>query len=197
MMQRTIRTERLVLRPIEWPDIDAISAAMNNWNVVKNLTTPPYPYHRADAVDFLERLKFRNLEVFPGTYAISLGNELQGVVSIGRNVGTSQFDTHHLGYWLTERQWNKGYMSEALQAVVQEFFSSVQAHSLFSSVIEDNAASRHLQNKLGFSEVGRSQIDSRPRAKAVTIIQTCLAHADFEAYNKCRNISRTERDESS
>ena len=48
-----IGTRRLILRPLRESDAAAIFALFNDWNVVRWLSAPPWPYTRGDAEAFV------------------------------------------------------------------------------------------------------------------------------------------------
>ena len=49
---------------------------------------------------------------------------------------------------------NQGYGSESVRILMNYVFSSLNLHQIFANVAEDNAASIHLFEKLGFEKVG-------------------------------------------
>src|SRR3954447_7917235 len=49
----TVRTDRLVLRPPGDADVDPIVRAFGDPEMHRWLTAPPFPYTRADAVEFI------------------------------------------------------------------------------------------------------------------------------------------------
>ena len=54
---KVIRTERLVLRPLRAGDDARIFALFANWNVVRYLSSPPWPYAADDARTFVSGLE--------------------------------------------------------------------------------------------------------------------------------------------
>ena len=49
-----ILTRRLVLRPLREGDDARVFELFNNWNVVRFLSSPPWPYSREDAHAFVQ-----------------------------------------------------------------------------------------------------------------------------------------------
>jgi len=133
----TIRTRRLVLRPLEMGDAPAIKAALNLWDVTQWLTNVPFPYALSDAEAFIPAV------TAPGAdphWAIDAGDGLIGLISV----------RSELGYWLNYDYHGQGLMSEASEAVVAHHFAANDA-DLTSSYHLGNAASARVLTKLGFT----------------------------------------------
>ncbi len=65
--------------------------------------------------------------------------------------------TASLGYWIGAAYARRGYMSEALSCLVPFAFARLGLHRIEAACLPDNAASRALLAKLGFSEEGRGR----------------------------------------
>ena len=59
-----------------------------------------------------------------------------------------------IGYWLTERLWGKGLMTEALQAVVAFAFGPLGLHRIYATTHLDNKASQRVLERTGFKKEG-------------------------------------------
>ena len=57
----------------------------------------------------------------------------------------------HIGYCIGSRWWNKGYMSEALNAVISFFFREVKAKRVESQHHPDNIGSGRVMEKCGLA----------------------------------------------
>lgn len=176
MFDQTVITERLVLRPYERRDEDRIAELMNNWNVVRMLAMPPFPYTRQDARDYLDLVCGRTPEPENFTSAIAIGRDLVGAIGVGpRN------DAPSIGYWLGEPYWGQGYMTEAMWAATRLFFSASAWDRLGSGIFADNPASLAVQRKLGFEIVGESMMPCVARGEDVRHYDTRLLRVQFEA----------------
>ncbi|WP_172960980.1 GNAT family N-acetyltransferase [Oceaniglobus roseus] len=149
-----MRTARLLLRPLNGGDVPAITAGVGNYEVAKWLSVVPYPYHAADARAFLA-----SEHAAPGVaWAICDGRGLQGVVS----------HNGALGYWLARGAWGKGYLTEALDAVVDACFAPRRVQVLHASHFEGNDRSARVLAKQGFRYVGSREVQARAMSQAVT-----------------------------
>lgn len=69
--------------------------------------------------------------------------------------GPSQCGT--IGYWIGERFSRRGYMREAIQAVVHHAFSIMDLSRIEAACLPENAASRGVLEKSGFKYEGVAQ----------------------------------------
>jgi RimJ/RimL family protein N-acetyltransferase len=132
------------------------------------LARVPAPYDRQDALDWL-------IPVISGVmpdWALAItGND---DVHIGNVSIELRHGRWHLGYWLNRYYWQRGYMSEAAEAVLERFSRRMPDVPVHSGVFADNPASLRLQEKLGFRMTGCSEIYSFARNTMVAHIETVL-----------------------
>ena len=180
-MTNAIGTERLLLRPLRVDDAEALFAVFANWEVIRWLSLPPWPYALGDAVEFIESCAGHDLT--KTTFAITLGNALIGGVDVRvRPASDSQSRPGpHLGYWLGQPYWGRGYMSEAARGFVAHVFAAGAGDIVYSGAFADNVASLRVQEKLGFVRVGETTMYSRPLGGAYPHINTKLTRSAFEA----------------
>jgi RimJ/RimL family protein N-acetyltransferase len=180
-MDEVIRTERLLLRPLRPTDAETMLALFGDWDVVRRLSTPPWPYTLADAVEFIQpRMTPTPAEA---AFAIALDGRFVG------GIGTRMKEAGHvqaasgpnLGYWLGQPYWGRGYMTEAARGVIAWAFATGLGETIYSGAFADNAASVQVQAKLGFARAGESVLFSRPRGAEFPHVNTELTLSAFEA----------------
>ncbi|MEO1491206.1 MAG: GNAT family N-acetyltransferase [Pseudomonadota bacterium] len=147
IMMDEIRTKRLLLRKPTFADAEVIAGMIGRWEVVRWLTTPPYPYKIDDAEAFISEASSR-----PWFFVIE-AHDLIGAVEIN----------DHLGYWLGSAHWGKGYMTEAARALLARYFEETGADHVASGYLIGNTASCNTLTKLGFVETGRRMVFCRSR----------------------------------
>lgn len=177
----TLPTERLVLRRVVADDAEALFALFANWEVVRWLSTPPWPYAVEDARSFIAAQMARSPD--RSTYfAITLDGALIGGIdaSSNRPAGAPP-EAPVLGFWLGQPFWGRGFMSEAALAFTRHVFVSTGQATIYSGAFAGNAASLRIQEKLGFVRTGETMHYSRPRGEKLAHIGTELARARFLA----------------
>jgi RimJ/RimL family protein N-acetyltransferase len=152
MLPGKIETSRLVLRAPMRGDVPDLMRLADNPKVASRLARMPSPYTRADAVGFIEITSQRPDE---RPYAITLADHLIGIIGFSFHEG----EPPELGYWLGEPHWGKGYMTEAGRALIDAAQRTHHYDLIVARALEDNAASLHVLEKLGFRRAGKG----RPR----------------------------------
>ncbi|WP_110513453.1 GNAT family N-acetyltransferase [Herpetosiphon llansteffanensis] len=76
-----------------------------------------------------------------------------GMVAL-RNIVRGAFWSCHLGYEIHQSYANRGYMSEALQAVIQYAFVDLRLHRIEANIMPRNQRSIRVVEKLGFEHEG-------------------------------------------
>jgi RimJ/RimL family protein N-acetyltransferase len=180
-VNEVIFTERLALRPLRPTDAEPLLALFNNWQVVRWLSEPPWPYTIADAVEFvLSRATETPVET---NFAIALDDNLIGGIGM-RMKDASPLQAGagpYLGYWLGQPYWGRGYMTEAARGIITGAFVSGVGETIYSGAFAGNTASLRVQEKLGFVRVGESALFCKPRGAEHTHVNTLLTRGAFEA----------------
>jgi RimJ/RimL family protein N-acetyltransferase len=133
-----------------WKPDDAKSLAFhaNNKIIADNLRDAfPHPYTIEDAKKWIEMILNKK-------DSIILAVEIDGNAVGG--IGVHQFEdvyrkTAEIGYWLAEEFWNKGIISEAINALVEYSFKNLDIIRLQAGVFQSNEASKRVLVKCGFS----------------------------------------------
>lgn len=169
-----LRTARLTLRPVAEQDIDAITRVVSDYEVSKWLAPVPHPYMRADAETFVREVGMRK-------HGTVWAMELEGVC-----IGLVGVDPV-LGYWLDPMHWGQGYMSEAVAAAVDYWFTHTECDVIPCSYFKGNAASARIQENLGFEELGDSTSHSLARGSDVPSRETRLTRERWSALRHTRD----------
>ena len=144
-----LETDRLILR--HWLESDAESL----YEYAKDPDVGPiagWPPHK-DINESLNVIK----NVFTGAqcYAIcEKGSEKAiGVVELklnGRTDMTERDDECELGYWLGKPFWGRGYMPEAVRALLRHGFENLGMTTIWCGYYDGNNKSKRVQEKVGF-----------------------------------------------
>ena len=145
------RTERLLLRPGWTEDAPALARAIADEQVVRNLATAPWPYALLDAEAFLASPRDPAMPSFLITERTAGEPRLVGACGLGRRPSGAV----ELGYWIARPFWNKGFATEAGQALI-EIARALKLPRLEASHFIDNPASGRVLEKLGFRPTGLS-----------------------------------------
>jgi RimJ/RimL family protein N-acetyltransferase len=177
----TVRTERLLLRPVRLGDAEAFLSLLGNWEVARWLSSPPWPYTLDDARAFVEAQLNQDQDetIF---LAITLDDAPIGGIGVRAGNATEAPDRSPiLGYWLGQPSWGRGYMTEAARGFIGHLFASTPADTIYTGAFADNAASLRVQEKLGFERTGETMLYCRPRGEKRPHVNTKLTRSRFLA----------------
>ena len=166
--QITLQTARLVLEPVRDEFAQALYDHINDWQVIRWLAAPPWPYKLDDMHGWIASATAARAERRGIDYAILLAGMPIGAVGVA-GIRTGPV----LGYWLARPYWGQGFMSEAVAAVIEHLFEDGHIF-IASGILEGNAASLRVQEKLGFRAVNERFIHARPHGKLMPHIDTVL-----------------------
>lgn len=167
-----LRTARLTLRPPREGDLDALVAAIGDFEIVRWMSRVPYPYTRADADAAMRRWGDGSQPVW------SIFDESGLVGGIGL--------IDHLGYWIARRAWGQGYATEAGLAVLDWHFAQSGAEPVVAQYMLGNAASARILARLGFRDEGPCEINSLALGRTLPGRSLRLEKPDFDAAGDLR-----------
>ncbi len=150
---KTITTNRLVLRLFQEKDAPAVTELCNNYNIYKNTLHLPYPYSLQDALSWITH----HLDNFNAdkSYEFAItkkdSGDLLGAVALSNN---EKFINGELAYWVGEPFWGNGYATEAAQAMLDFAFKEKKYHKVFARYFDSNPASGKVLEKLGMKKEG-------------------------------------------
>lgn len=142
-----IETERLLLRPFRESDAEAFFKCCQNPNIGNNAGWKPH--------GSLEESQEILRSVFisqSGIWAIILKEDgrLIGSVGIIPDPKRENPQARMLGYWLDESHWGKGYMTEAVQSVLDYGFNTLQLNLITANCYPHNERSQQVLKRYGF-----------------------------------------------
>jgi RimJ/RimL family protein N-acetyltransferase len=176
-MPLQLETERLLLRPPVRSDAPSIIALIGEWDVAKSLGRVPYPYSKADADEFFDRLEARSPDAFDMTLGVTLKSD--GAYIGGCGVHLRENSQYELGYWLGKPYWGVGYAAEASRAVLTAAFAVPEIAVITAGYHLDNPASGRVLAKLGFVPDGEEDRECRARGHAVRCQNVRLTREQF------------------
>ena len=145
-----LETPRLHLRPVTVDDVPAIQRYFSPIDIIKYIGGQvPWPYPEDGALThFKEEIEAKHgkRKWFWAITEKERPGQLIGMIEL-RHKNDKQDD--HLGYWLAIPFHGKGYMSEAVQAVIDYGFTEQDFSEITASSHLDNIGSRRVQEKCG------------------------------------------------
>jgi ribosomal-protein-alanine N-acetyltransferase len=154
----TITTSRLVLRPLELADADAVQAIFPQWEIVRFLNEKiPWPYPPDGALTFIREVALPAMLRGEGWHwsirPKAAPEQLIGVI------GLIDKPDENRGFWLDPAWRGRGLMSEASTAVTDYWFETLQRPVLRVPKAVANLASRRISERSGMRLIRTEERD--------------------------------------
>lgn len=144
---KTFQTDRLILKEITDGDIPSYNKYFVDWEIIRNLSRRfTWPYPEGETKEFLNEY-FQHSGKDRWLWGIFLklnSKELIGSVYLWRD-GKPE----NRGFWLGQKFWNQGIMTEALIPITNYAFKELGFEKLTFANAVGNLASRRIKEKFG------------------------------------------------
>ncbi len=177
----TLATDRLVLRPFCEEDVEPLFPLAANPHVTR--------YTLWDAHQTVEDTRLFVLDYAPGCYregtpepyAITRKADSRGlpVGAVGCFWVSRANYTMELGYWVAEPFWGRGFAPEAARALLASVFAEHEVERVQARVIDGNAASVRVLEKVGFRPEGTHRAGLFRRGKFEDVRMFALLRSEW------------------
>ena len=149
----TLETTRLTLRPFTVADASDVQRLAGEREIASNMLNIPHPYEEGMAEQWIATHQERYEKGELVNFAITLRVDQALIGAIGLQL-TQRHASAELGYWIGKPFWNRGYCTEAAQAVVRYGFDVIGLNRLYAAYFKCNPASGRVMQKLGMRYEG-------------------------------------------
>ena len=142
-----LKTENLTLRPWKEEDAKWLYHFAKNPNIGPIAGWPPH-----ESVEDSRNI-IKTVFAKKETYAIVKDDIPIGCVGLLFHPDCNHYwgdDSAELGYWVAEEYWNKGYATEASEALINHAFADLNITEIYASYRSENKQSGRVLEKLGF-----------------------------------------------
>jgi RimJ/RimL family protein N-acetyltransferase len=148
-----IKSKRFILRPLKKGDAESIAKHANNKTVSKNTSTIPHPYGLSDAEDWIKEklIQYKVKNFADVVWAIEIDGEACGAIGLHK---IREGHKAEVGYWLGEKYWGQGVMTEAVKLINQYGFKMFKLKRIYAFVYLFNEGSKRVLEKSGFNLEG-------------------------------------------
>lgn len=143
---KEIHTERLIIRPFKETDLEDIFEYASDKKVVHFFK---WPAHKN--IEETKTFFYKTIFNQPGLFAIETEKKCIGSVEI--NINTTNHKAS-IGYVLNRNYWNQGYMTEALNKMIEVCFNDLKLNRIEAAYLIGNDASGRVMKKCGMKLEG-------------------------------------------
>lgn len=151
----TIKTDRLILRPIELGDAESVFSYAKNPNVCRFTL---WEAHQSvqDSLNYIKDYVFDYYSKgVPEPFGIALKNNPQKIIgTVGCFWTSKQARAMELAYAIAEEHWGKGLVAEASEAVMNYCFKEFELKRIQARCKTENQGSRRVMEKVGMTFEG-------------------------------------------
>jgi ribosomal-protein-alanine N-acetyltransferase len=184
--QPILTTARLIVRSYHPQDAPSMSLNGNNPAVAKYMSLAfPAPYEISHAEGWINMNMARQHQT---DFSIYLSSPEVFIGGIGLKPGADvNSHTAEVGYWIGEKYWGKGYISEVLDAFTKWSFESFEGKDgqrlrrLWGGVLSGNVGSMRCFEKCGYAPEGVQKGHVEKYGKVMDMHLFGLTKVDWEA----------------
>jgi len=148
-----IKSKKFILRPFKKGDEASLQKHINNKIIARNTLRIPYPYKLKDARWWINRnLKLdKKKEKREINFAIEIDGDVVGGIGLDKIYGHCA----EIGYWLGEKYWGRGIITEATKLVTKYGFDKLKLRRIYAFAFTWNKASAGVLENNGFKYEGK------------------------------------------
>lgn len=146
-----LEAHKVILRPVQLSDKEALATLANNQNIAKNLRSGfPNPYTLNHAEEYI-RACISESDIMK--LAIEYDGQFVGMIGFVSKTGFYS-KTAEVGYWLGEPFWGRGIMTIALKLITKHAFDTLKLKRIEAALYTNNQVSKRVLEKCGYELEG-------------------------------------------
>ena len=141
-----LSTERLLIKPIADADLHNVHT-LHSLPEVNQFNTLGIPENIKDTKAILDKWMTGNTRSFTFTICLQTYQECIGIIGI--NLGKPKYKNAEIWFKFDPAYWNKGYATEAVHAILEFGFNTLQLHRIEAGCATGNIGSIKVLEKVG------------------------------------------------
>ena len=174
-----LKTERLTLRPPRPDDAAELHRLINDWAVVRMLSSLVFPYP-AELMDKWIASTARELDEGTAYHLVITGDEDGRELLIGAIGLELKGPMATLGFWVAPKFWGHGVAAEAAGRIARWALANLDVERLEADVAVDNPASSAVLRRIGFRQTGKGSKEFLARGGKHPVHRFSATRADLD-----------------
>ena len=169
------------IRKWKLSDAKDLAMALSNRKIQDNLRDGmPYPYTEQDGMDYISSMiSADENETF--AFAITVDDKAVGSIGVFRQDNIHR-QTAELGYYIAEKYWGKGLMTEAVTQMCEYVFEKSDIIRIYAEPFAYNAASCRVLEKVGFQYEGTLRSNAVKNGKVIDMKMYSLLRTEIQLH---------------
>ena len=181
----TLQIERLILRPVQPDDAEAMFDYLRDEETVRFITVPPVK----TVTEVIENSIKCYFMLDPiGKWAIVYDQKMVGTIDLRLNEAHRQAE---IGYVLNKRYWGQGIMPEAAQAILAVGFDQLQLVRIFSEHDTRNPKSGRVMTKIGMQQEGVALKSQIIKGEIVDMVHYAITDTQYKMLQQAKKSQAT------
>ncbi len=181
----TLQTERLILRPVQPDDAEAMFDYLRDEETVRFITVPPVK----TVTEVIENSIQSYFMLDPiGKWAIVYDQKMVGTIDLRLNEAHRQAE---IGYVLNKLYWGQGIMPEAAQAILAVGFDQLQLVRIFSEHDTRNPKSGRVMTKIGMQQEGVALKSQIIKGEIVDMVHYAITDTQYKMLQQAKKSQAT------
>ena len=181
----TLQTERLILRPVQPDDAEAMFDYLRDEETVRFITVPPVK----TVTEVLENSIQSYFMLDPiGKWAIVYDQKMVGTIDLRLNEAHRQAE---IGYVLNKCYWGQGIMPEAAQAILAVGFDQLQLVRIFSEHDTRNPKSGRVMTKIGMQQKGVALKSQIIKGEILDMVHYAITDTQYKMLQQAKKSQAT------
>jgi ribosomal-protein-alanine N-acetyltransferase len=180
--EKTIETNRLLLRLFKELDAPEVTKLCNNYNLYKNTLYLPYPYSIKDALSWMKNHleNFNENKSYEFAITDKVTRKLFGAIALTNH---QKFNNGEIAYWVGEEYWGNGYATEAAKGILEFAFIEKNYNKVFARYFDSNPVSGKIIEKIGMKNEGILREHVMKENQYIDLAYYRLLKKEFDLFN--------------
>ena len=198
MIQPSLPTDRLTLRPFTLDDAAAVQALAGRREIADTTISVPHPCSEQQARDWLASHAAAFALGQGAGFAIELNRDQRLIGAVGIRDVSAEHQRGELGMWIGVEWWGHGFATEAARAVVAFGFKQLGLNRIYAHHMVRNPASGKVLVKVGMRREGLLRQPVRKWGKFEDVVLLAILRQDWQGAwsspgvlarpNRCKNL---------
>lgn len=177
--QKLIEGENIFLRPFNQNDVNNIMEIMKDKEISEKTLNIPYPYHKSDAISWINTHQDKLSKDNGVIYAIiDYKDNLIGAIELNNSVKFK--GSAELGYWIGKAYWGKGYATKASKMIINYGFEEMNLNRIYAICLKSNIGSSRVMEKSGMIKEGDFREADFRKDQFENIVQYAILKSDLK-----------------